>query len=446
MFKSKYFKIILVILGILFISGSANFIYYEKNRLEDEKYSELKVVSELKINQISRWKKERYADIDVLTNLPFIKKSVKQLMDKTINDENTNELSSLMKTACETSNYENIIILSPDLKKVLSVQPTDISFDSTSILTLKKSISQGQKCLSDFFICQTHGRYELDLISPIESSGQLIALLIMRINPKDYLFQMLQSWPTLSKSSETLIVRRDADSVTFLFSPSKSNDSIKIQRLPLSMIDLPAAQVVMGKRGKFIGIDYQDEKVLSDLNQIPDTNWFLITKIDSREIYNVLYLKSAIYIGGVLIFLLCLYFGMGYVYKSKEKNILQSLLDAEESLRSVLSQIGDGIELIDYKGNLIGVNIAECSMLGYNREEMILKNITEIEPSITLESFRVTFNETIGKSQVSYETVHLHKNGTLIPVEINFSIVNLNGQQYGLSIVRDNSPNNKTGE
>src|SRR3546814_9997205 len=41
-------------------------------------------------------------------------------------------------------------------------------------------------------------------------------VLLLRLNPVQYLYPMVQTWPTTSASAETLLVRRDGDSVLFL--------------------------------------------------------------------------------------------------------------------------------------------------------------------------------------------------------------------------------------
>ena len=63
----------------------------------------------------------------------------------------------------------------------------------------------------------------LDLLVPIrdgaaqpDASGRLIGVILLRMNPDDFLYPLIRSWPTASKSAETLLVRREGDEIVFL--------------------------------------------------------------------------------------------------------------------------------------------------------------------------------------------------------------------------------------
>jgi len=60
----------------------------------------------------------------------------------------------------------------------------------------------------------------MDILIPlVGSSGNKLSpvgIVILCIDPDKILFPLIQSWPTPSRSSETLILRREGDSVLFL--------------------------------------------------------------------------------------------------------------------------------------------------------------------------------------------------------------------------------------
>ena len=57
----------------------------------------------------------------------------------------------------------------------------------------------------------------LDLIVPLidrsRNDNLVIGLLALRIDPQQILYPLLQSWPTSSKSAETLLLRKDGDEI-----------------------------------------------------------------------------------------------------------------------------------------------------------------------------------------------------------------------------------------
>ena len=108
--------------------------------------------------------------------------------------------------------------------------------------------------------------------------------LLISIDPKDYLYPTLQTLPVPSRSGETLLVRRDGDAVVFLNSLRRSPDAALRLRIPLTRRDVPAVRAVLGEEGAMEGPDYTGTPVLAEARQVPDSNWFLVTKIDTDEV------------------------------------------------------------------------------------------------------------------------------------------------------------------
>jgi signal transduction histidine kinase len=126
----------------------------------------------------------------------------------------------------------------------------------------------------------------VDAIAPlIASSGEVVGAVVLEIKADDFLFPMLQSWPTSSTSSETLLVRRSGDSVEFLNATRYQPDAALRLRIPLTRTEVPAVSAVLGREGIFEGTDYRGEPVLSVLRPIPGSPWFLVTKVDIAEAY-----------------------------------------------------------------------------------------------------------------------------------------------------------------
>jgi hypothetical protein len=49
-----------------------------------------------------------------------------------------------------------------------------------------------------------------------EPDGQVIAFMVLRVDPSRFLYKMIQTWPTRSASAETLLVRKEGDFVLYL--------------------------------------------------------------------------------------------------------------------------------------------------------------------------------------------------------------------------------------
>src|SRR3546814_10186464 len=114
-------------------------------------------------------------------------------------------------------------------------------------------------CLCFFFKQKT--AYEMrisDWSSDVCSSD----LLLLRLNPVQYLYPMVQTWPTTSASAETLLVRRDGDSVLFLNELRHRSGTALRLRLPLQGTNaVPALIAVTGEARVADGADYRGEPV-----------------------------------------------------------------------------------------------------------------------------------------------------------------------------------------
>ncbi|MBZ0157261.1 MAG: hypothetical protein K8I29_13750, partial [Alphaproteobacteria bacterium] len=110
-------------------------------------------------------------------------------------------------------------------------------------------------------------------------------VLFLRINPYDFLYPFIQSWPTPSPTAETLLVRSGGDKVVFLNELRHKKGTVLQLRLPLDEKSLPAAMAVRGEEGVREGVDYRGVKVLAALRRVAGSPWNIVSKIDTEEVY-----------------------------------------------------------------------------------------------------------------------------------------------------------------
>jgi PAS domain S-box-containing protein len=113
---------------------------------------------------------------------------------------------------------------------------------------------------------------------------------------------------------------------------------------------------------------------------------------------------------------------------------------AEESLqlfRTLIDQSGDAIEVIDQTTfRFIDCNESAYRSLGYSREEFLSLTIFDIDSSIDRSIIARLDEEMEEPGFETLESLHLRKDGTTFPVEINVKLVRLE-RDYRLAVVRD---------
>ncbi len=118
-----------------------------------------------------------------------------------------------------------------------------------------------------------------------------------------------------------------------------------------------------------------------------------------------------------------------------EKNFAetQALLQRNQAL---LQNSMEGIHIMDVDGNVLDVNSAFCSMLGYTREEALGLNVADWDVHWSREELAARFRSFIGKS-ARFETEHRCKDGTVIQVEVMACGVEIGGRSYLYASSRD---------
>ena len=115
----------------------------------------------------------------------------------------------------------------------------------------------------------------------------------------------------------------------------------------------------------------------------------------------------------------------------------EALRESEKRYRTILNQAADGILIHDKIGQIIDVNRKSCQSLGYTREELLSKNIEDIDPTANQERNSELWKATLAGESYTFESHQIRKDGNSIPVEVTLGSVHLLDGSAILGIVRD---------
>ncbi len=116
----------------------------------------------------------------------------------------------------------------------------------------------------------------------------------------------------------------------------------------------------------------------------------------------------------------------------------QALRESEARYRTLFEQANDAILIENEDDQILDVNQQACDLLGYTKEELLSMTVPQLQaPQCRGTAGQVIKNELKQYKGQPFETVDLHRDGRLIPVEVTTS--HLTGLEDGLaiSIVRD---------
>jgi PAS domain S-box-containing protein len=233
----------------------------------------------------------------------------------------------------------------------------------------------------------------IPLVYPQKENGQIIGLVLVTIDPEKVLFPLIKTWPSESKSAETLIVTPEGDSVLYLNELRGRKSTALKFKLPLTSIDVPAVQAALGHRGFFEGLDYRGVKVLSDISSIAGTKWVMITKVDRDEMLAPLQTTILLIIsfGAILIIIAGTFLFVKWknqqsrFYKEKYTLEMQSenaLRESETKFRYLAESITDIFFAMDKDLRLTYWNKASEKMSGILAKDAIGRQVYDIFPNV----------------------------------------------------------------
>ena len=88
-------------------------------------------------------------------------------------------------------------------------------------------------------------------------------------------------------------------------------------------------------------------------------------------------------------------------------------------------------------GTISYVNDSACRDLGYERDAIVGQHVTTFNPGFSKAGWSAHWQEMKQRKAFTFESRHRHKEGMVFPVEVTVNYLELNGDEYHCSIVRN---------
>jgi PAS domain S-box-containing protein len=137
-----------------------------------------------------------------------------------------------------------------------------------------------------------------------------------------------------------------------------------------------------------------------------------------------------------------IFVAMGIIVVERHRALEErKLKESEKKYRLLFERASDCILILEAEGkdqgNIIAANTAAAEMHGYSVNEMLTKNIADLDTPQSRASVHERFVHVLKGERLTGEVTHVRKDGTIFPLEINSGLLDLGTKKYILAIDRD---------
>lgn len=435
---------------------------HETDALQGDTDAELKGAVQRKTDEIAGWVEQNRKTLELIARGSFFAREVVSWIES--GPETDEAKGTLLETRLEAARQAlglgAISLFDPHGRPLLLSGPhTGDHPEERELAT--RALRTGRLIVSDLHrVVGPQGTMiAVDMAAPVtrsadrESDGSLgglgsgsgpdaTATLLFRIDAARTLFPMLLRWPSPSTTGEFLLVRHDGNDILYMNELRNQPGMAMRLRMPLQRDSLSAA-VLQNTSSIVSATDYRGVEVLSASRPVPGTNWRLIAKVDTAEVYGPIRRVSVLI--GVVVGLFITSAGIGVLLWWRQQQALflaQQLRDRMEREALIrqfefLSQYANDIILmIDERGRVVEANARAEREYGYPRDQLLGMDIGVVEEARGTDiDLLHTGDQT--DDGVIYDTWHRRNDGSRFPVEVSSRLIEFDGRQLRHDIIRD---------
>ncbi|MBI3902623.1 MAG: PAS domain S-box protein [Nitrosomonadales bacterium] len=422
-------------------------------QIERDAYANLQTIADLKAKQIENWLDERNGDAMMLSTYKTFAAQVEKFVQRQHEAGLSQPILERFANLRNAYNYDSILLFDSSGKLLLLL---GLEADNTPALQqqIHQAISSKQIQRGDLYRDESghvHQDWTVPIINTNSPQAHPSGAVVLRVTAQQFIFPLIQTWPTASISAETMLVRRDGDTVSYLNELRQRQNSALTLKLPLTSTQLPAAIAVTAARpGTVRGIDYRGTEVLAAYRPVTGTSWHLIAKIDRDEVLAPLRLMAflisvvvsfAVAVVSATVMMLWRQQQRTHTLELKNRS-MAAIEESERRFRSVTESAGDAIISVDSLGNIVNWNPCAERMFGYTGAEIIGQQVIRLVP----EHFRQRHQSGLAKLAAggeprilgrTMELTGLHKNGGEFPLELSLAQWETSGGKFFTAIIRN---------
>ncbi|MEX8519429.1 MAG: PAS domain-containing protein [Leptothrix sp. (in: b-proteobacteria)] len=436
------------LLLLAFIAAAAAWRYHDLRQLE---VARLQAVASLRAKQVANWLAEHQAEAAYLAPSRWF--AERYVRWQTTGDVAAHdELMSRLLEFARSSQFHSVLLV--DAQGHVSGPATSARGSQVRPVLASPLLAAVQQALLTSQPQRTELYREsdapealiwLDVVVPLlRTDPAHRAVVVLRIDPHDFLYPMLRDWPLPSQSAEVVLWRRSGADIQALsdFRHLAADTALHLRRA-LSEPDLPVARVLRGAVAvgePADGTDYRGVPVLTMTQWVAGTDWLLVAKIDRYELYTQL-LPELIWISAVGLLALFATGAGAYLFRQRQALQLSRAKQAEQAERlralALLDGIAEGstdaIFAKDRAGRYLLFNREACRVTGKSADQMLGHDDTALFPPEQAQQIMANDARVMAENQIrTYEEELSTSSGKVLFLATKGPLHQPDGQVIGM--------------
>ncbi len=439
LFGTSAVLVVTAAVGVLILSSQQS---EQKRRLTNE----LTAIAVFKVRQLIDWRDEELRDARMLTHAPYFARSVSALAADRNDTAARSHLRGWMRRLQETHGYSAVAVFDHQNRLVLAEANSPDVTARNAVADLPSDVRMRDATMTDFSV-DPSGAVRLDLIAPVFEDGQAepVGTILLRYNPKTFLYPLLQAWPLPTETGETLLLRREGREVVYLNARRQAGIAAAPLRRPIDEPRLLSARAVRGERG-FIedALDYRGRTVVGVARVIPGTPWVLVVKMDQSEALAAMRRRAWSVIAATLGLMGGIALGAGLMWRGRRLGIVQAQISANKAREAVarrlallMREANDIILMVSEEGRILEANARAVDAYGYSQEELCRMHVRDLRPDESPDRIAADLRRGATPTGYVFQTTHHRRDGTSFPVEVSSRLVEVDDERVRLSVIRD---------
>jgi PAS domain S-box-containing protein len=453
-------RLVIFLIIITVIIGSGGYLYYKNQQSIIKKQVEntLASIAELKVQDINHWRGEQLANAQAVMESPFLAASLSKVRKSGTETDAGRDFLNRLSSFIRAFKYANGLVLDENGAMLFAVNR-----GRREVYEHEKELVKDAIVKKEVFISDLHrhdsGRIYLDVVVPIfESYGKrskLLGVVFLHADPNQYLYPLIQSWPTPSKSAETLLVRRQGREIIYLNELRHRKNTALSYRRPIEEEKLSAEVAAQEGQGITEGIDYRGVTVLARMMLIPGTTWSMIAKIDKEEVFAPFRKNSVLIVSLTTLLIAGAWLSLGIIWLRQRaayyqmeakhardlKEMNAVLRESDRRFRGTFEQAAVGICHALPDGTFTMVNQRLCEITGYDHAELKNKHFAHVTHQDDLQAELGMVEKLLNNEIENYnlDKRYIRKDGSIVWVNITVSLIRDSDQNplYFIGVVQD---------